>query len=139
SFEIVNSDSAVTEIKNLVEGVYEFELRVTDNKDATAKSNVQVIVNAAPNKNPVANAGANQSITLPVNSVSLSGSATDEDGTIVSYQWKKQSGPENYNIVNANSPVTDVSGLTEGVYRFELLVTDNKGATASSLVQVTVR
>src|SRR5690606_30858500 len=82
SFNIVNSNESETEIKNLVEGIYEFELTVTDNKGASANSTVKVTVNPAANIPPTANAGANQSITLPVNSVLLAGSGTDTDGTI---------------------------------------------------------
>src|SRR5690606_11580890 len=80
----------------------------------------------------------NQSITLPVNSVLLVGSGADVDGTITSYKWTKKSGPTAFNIVNANSPSTDVSGLVQGVYEFELSVTDNKGASANSSVKITV-
>ena len=60
------------------------------------------------------------------------------DGTITSYKWTKISGPSGYNIVNASSPVTDVTGLVEGVYQFELKVTDNDGATGTDAMQVTV-
>jgi hypothetical protein len=43
---------------------------------------------------PVAHAGTGQTITLPVDSVTLDGSAsTDPDGTIVSYSWAKIAGP----------------------------------------------
>ena len=42
------------------------------------------------NRPPVANAGPDQTIILPVNSVTLDGSAsTDPDGTITSYKWAK--------------------------------------------------
>jgi hypothetical protein len=40
--------------------------------------------------------------------------------------------------VNGTSPVTEVIGLTQGVYVFEFTVTDNDGATSNSSVQVTV-
>src|SRR5690606_19608368 len=138
SFNIVNSNDAETEIKNLVEGVYEFELTVTDNSGASANSTVKITVNPAANIPPTANAGVNKSITLPVNSVLLSGSGSDVDGTLTSYKWTKISGPSSFNIVNANSPSTDVSGLVQGVYEFEFTVTDNKGASANSTVKITV-
>src|SRR5690606_17366637 len=138
SYNIVNSNDAETEIKNLVEGVYEFELRVTDNKGASANSTVKVAVKPAANIPPTANAGADKSITLPTNNVTLSGIGTDEDGTITSYKWTKISGPTSFNIVNANSPSTDVSGFVQGIYEFELTVTDNKGASANSSIKVTV-
>ena len=86
-----------------MQGVYNFELRVTDNNGATGKDTMQVSVNAAAviNLPPVANAGVGQTITLPTNSVTLSGSGTDADGTIVGYVWTKISGPTARSITNA--------------------------------------
>jgi hypothetical protein len=144
SFTIVSPNSATTLVSGLAEGVYTFELTVTDNRGATGKATVKVTVNPAapapkaPNQAPVANAGANQTITLPVNSVTLTGSGTDNDGTIVSYKWAKTAGPSSFTFSNANAATTTVSGLVEGVYTFELTVTDNKGATGKATMNVTV-
>ena len=137
-YNIVNATSAVTAINGLVQGVYQFQLKVTDNNGATAIDVMQVTVNAAPNIPPVANAGPDNSITLPINSLTVSGSGSDADGTVVSYQWTKISGPSSYNIVNATSAVTAINGLVQGVYLFELTVTDNNGATGTDIMQVTV-
>src|SRR5690606_38775362 len=90
------------------------------------------------NQAPTANAGANQSITLPENKVTLTGSGQDTDGSIVKYQWTKKSGPVNYQFDKAANATTEVSNLTQGVYVFELIVTDNDGATASSTLPVPV-
>lgn len=135
----VNPKAATTEVNGLVEGVYQFQLTVTDDKGATGVATTKVTVLASTNKAPVANAGTDKTITLPVNTVSLSGSGTDADGKIVSYAWTKVSGPNNFNIVNSKSAVTDVSGLVAGVYQFELTVTDDKGATGVARVNVTVK
>ncbi|HXO74601.1 MAG TPA: PKD domain-containing protein, partial [Puia sp.] len=91
------------------------------------------------NKPPVANAGSGQTITLPVSSVTLNGSASsDPDGTVASYSWKYVSGPSvpASNTTTAKSIV--VSGLIKGTYVFQLTVTDNSGATATSQVTVVV-
>jgi VCBS repeat-containing protein len=120
-------------------------LQVTDNAGATASSTVTVTVNAAPpppppvNQAPVANAGSNIVITLPISSTTLNGAASsDPDGTIVTYVWSKTSGPAVYSIANTAAASTALSNLAEGVYVFTLQVTDNAGATASSTVTVTV-
>ena len=134
---ITNANSASTTVTALVQGVYRFQLKVTDNKAAIAVDTVQITVSAA-NIPPTANAGIDQTIALPVNITSLAGSGTDQDGTIVNYNWTKLSGPTSYNIVNPSSPVTDVFGLVQGVYQFELKVTDNNGATGLDTVQITV-
>ena len=139
AFSIKNaSSSASSNVSGLVEGVYLFELTVTDDKGAVGKDTVQITVNAAANIPPTANAGGDKTITLPTNSVSLSGNGTDADGTISSYSWTKISGPSAFSIKNASSPTSEVAGLVEGVYLFELTVTDNNGAPGNDTVKVTV-
>ena len=135
---ITNTASATTSVTGLVQGVYKFQLRVTDNSSATDTDTMQVTVNAAVNQPPTANAGSDQNITLPINSVSLSGSGTDPDGTISAYLWTKISGPASGTITNTASATTSVTGLTEGTYEFQLRVTDNNGATDTDIMQVTV-
>ncbi len=90
------------------------------------------------NKPPVANAGAYQFIVLPTDSAELSGSGTDPDGNIVSYSWSNISGPSSFIVLNPNAAVTKVKNLVEGVYVFELKVTDNDGLSAKDKVIVTV-
>ena len=135
---INNANSSSATATNLSAGTYRFELTVTDNKGAIAKDTVQMTVNEAANIPPTADAGNNQTITLPTNSVNLDGTGADEDGTIASYQWTKISGPNSGSINNANSSSATATNLSAGTYRFELTVTDNKGATAKDTVQVTV-
>ena len=89
--------------QDLFRGVYEFELKVTDNKGLVGKDTVQITVNAAANISPTADAGPNKTITLPTNTITLSGNGTDPDGTISSYSWIKISGPSGELINNANS------------------------------------
>jgi hypothetical protein len=86
---------------------------------------------------PTANAGTDQTITLPTNSVTLSGSGTDTDGTITSYSWTKISGGT-YTISNSGIANPVLTNLVEGTYVFQLQVTDNNGATGTDTVQITV-
>jgi hypothetical protein len=138
SCTISNPDSATTTINGLTSaGNYQFQLTVTDNQGATGKDTVLVSVKAGANIIPTASAGADQTITLPTNSVNLTGSGADTDGTIASYSWTKTSGPT-ATISNASSATTNVTGLVQGTYEFELKVTDNIGAIGKDTVQVTV-
>ena len=91
-----------------------------------------------PNQPPVANAGADQTITLPVSSLALSGSGSDPDGTVASYAWTETGGPSQASISNTAIPNPTVSNLVAGVYTFRLTVTDNSGATATNNMTVTV-
>jgi gliding motility-associated-like protein len=121
-----------------LDGVYTFRLTVIDNAGATDFDDVQLTVNPATvNQLPIANAGANQTITLPINSLNLTGSGSDTDGTITSYQWTKFSGPT-ATLTNANAATLSLSALNEGSYVFRLTVTDNLGATDTDDVTVTV-
>src|SRR5829696_8411157 len=130
--------SASTTINGLVQGSYTFRLTFTDNQGATGTSDVNVTVNAAANQAPTANAGADQAITLPNNSVSLSGTGSDPDGFITSYSWSKIGGPGSGTITSPSSPSTTVTGLTQGVYTFRLTVSDNNGASAIDDIVITV-
>jgi endoglucanase len=92
----------------------------------------------AANQLPTANAGANQTITLPTSSVSLTGTGSDPDGSIVSYQWSQASGPSQAMFLSTSWANTSVSGLIQGTYVFALKVTDNTGGTGTSNVTITV-
>lgn len=86
---------------------------------------------------PVADAGADQEIILPVNSVVLTGSGTDADGGEVSYAWTQQSGPEAA-LNGADTSELSVSNLLTGAYVFRLTVTDDEGETDFDEVSVMV-
>ncbi len=130
--------SANLTASNLVAGSYVFSLSVVDNNGAASNpSQVSLTVIAAANNAPVVNAGADQSITLPVNSINLTGSATDSDGSVAGYAWAKLSGPD-ATITNANSATLQLSDLVAGVYTFRLTATDNQGISGSDDVVVTV-
>ena len=90
------------------------------------------------NRPPIANAGADATITLP-GLINLDGTkSTDPDNNIASYAWTKISGPSSFTIANANAVYTQVTNLVTGVYQFELKVTDTWGLFSKDIVQLTV-
>lgn len=134
---ITSPSSSSTTITGLSQGTYVYRLTVTDDDGATAFDDLQVIVTAA-NVSPTANAGSDQTIELPTNTVTLTGSGTDSDGTIAGYLWTKVSGPAGGAISSPTAQNTDITGLLQGTYVYRLRVTDNQGATGTDEVTITV-
>lgn len=88
---------------------------------------------------PIANAGIDQTVKLPANSVTLNGSgSTDLNKNISTYLWKKIAGPPSFTISTPNAMQTAVADLTEGVYEFELTVTTKTGLHDNDTMTVTV-
>jgi chitodextrinase len=140
-YSLADASAATTALSNLVQGTYNFQLTVTDDGGLIHKATVKVTVNAAPpvNKIPVANAGTDIVLTLPSSSTTLDGSASkDADGNIAKWQWTKIGGPAQFNLAANNIASPGLSNLAEGTYAFELVVTDNSGATDKDTVNVIV-
>lgn len=126
---------AVTTATTLV-----FTLSVTDGKATTTDSASVTVLAPAVNHPPTVSAVA------PPNAasgalVTLDGSASsDPDGDSLSFAWTQQSGPT---VTLANASASKASFTTPAVtadtaLAFKLTVTDAKGASASSMVSLTV-
>src|SRR5262249_525271 len=128
---ITSSGSASTTVTGLTKGTSIFKLTVTDNSNASSSVLDTVIVNAALNLPPIANAEADQTIIQPVSTATVNGSGSkdqDDGGALESFHWSQSSGPSSATIANADSVVTVISGLQPGVYVFKLTVKDSSGA-----------
>jgi hypothetical protein len=120
---ITTPTTAKTTVTGLIQGTYIFQLALNG---TVSTANDTVIVNAAAP--PVANAGGNQTITLPVSTVTLNGSGST--GTITSYSWTRISGPNTPVITTPAAVSTTVTGLIQGTYVFQLSL--NAGTSVSS-------
>jgi hypothetical protein len=90
------------------------------------------------NKVPAVDAGTHQTITGDVDSVTLSGSASDSDGYVVAYLWSQVSGPVPATIATPGSATTTITNMINGNYVFQLMATDNDGATGVDTVSVKI-
>jgi hypothetical protein len=124
---LTNATAATLSVTGLAAGSYVFRLTVKDNAGATASDDVTVTVTASANKVPTVSVGTALNITTTT--ASLTGTASDPDGTIASYAWTKVSGGA-ATLTNTGAATLNLSGLVTGTYVFRLTVKDNAGATA---------
>ncbi len=97
-----------------------------------------IVTGLAQNRLPLVNAGNDITITLPTKSVQLSGVATDPDGQVVKYEWKKITGPNPHTIISPASQTVMVNKLVEGIYTFSFTAWDDRNGWAADTLKVTV-
>lgn len=142
---ITSANQYNTLVTGLVNGQsYRFKLTVTDSADLVGNDTVNVTVSIpTPNQPPVVSAGANQTITLPRDSVTLVGTASDPESGPLVYTWTQIQGPEQNGgvatIVTPTLSTTKIRSLIQGTYIFRLVARDDANATSNSDVQVTVQ
>ncbi len=93
------------------------------------------------NQYPLVDAGADVTIDLKYDSniVTLNGSGSDpEEGSNVTFLWSQLSGPGTANLRNATTATLEAAGLIEGVYKFQLAVSDSDQATLTDVAYVFV-
>lgn len=129
----------ILQLSAMQEGDYTFQLTVTDSAGQQDTSQVTVIVQPENNKPPVADAGPEKELTLPMDHTTLYGNKSHDDQKIATYHWTKTSGPDGVKIENADSAVATVTGLKVGTYEFTLTVTDERKLESSDTVMVIVK
>lgn len=87
---------------------------------------------------PFVNAGSDQSILLPTNSTTFAGSATSPSGTILGTTWSKLAGPSTFDISDASSLTSGLTGLVAGTYKFRLTGYDSLGLSAIDDISILV-
>jgi hypothetical protein len=80
-------------LSKLEVGVYKFVLKVTDTSNQTSKAEVHVFVKPENNEPPVANAGENIKVVLPLDHpLVLDGSKSKDDFGINKWLWEQING-----------------------------------------------
>ena len=113
---------------------FSFTVTVTDNDGASASDSVTISLNQAP----TVNAGIDQTVDSAT-TVNLNGTASDSDGTVVSYNWIQTAGDtvtlDNPNSLDINFVIPNNATTTK--FSFTLTITDNDGASVSDSVTIT--
>jgi hypothetical protein len=133
-----NSTGVKATIIPEVAGSYTVALVVTSGSLSSA-SVTMIFSVAKPSVAPVANAGANQSVTLGAG-VALDGSgSSDANGDSLSYAWAVTSQPSGSGavLVNANAARASITPDVGGIYVLTLVVNDGKLSSPSSSMTVT--
>uniref|UniRef100_A0A8C5WR25 KIAA0319 like n=2 Tax=Laticauda laticaudata TaxID=8630 RepID=A0A8C5WR25_LATLA len=137
----VSADTDILELTNLVPGNYTFRLTVVDSDEASNSTTASLTVNKAVDYPPVANAGPNQVITLPQNSITLYGNQSTDDHGIVSYEWSlsPNSKVKVAEMQGVRTSTLQLSAMREGDYTYQLTVTDSAGHQSTAEVTVIVQ
>jgi RHS repeat-associated protein len=120
------------------DGHYVLQLSASDS--ATSGSDTVTIDVAFANATPVVNAGPDRTLTLPTNSLTLNGTATDDGlpiGSTLTIKWSVVLSPGVVTFGTPSTPVTTATFSDPGVYVLKLTASDG-AATASDQVQVSV-
>lgn len=136
--DMQNTRTPYLHLSNLELGMYTFELKVTDGSNQSSTDNVSVLVKLPDNQPPHANAGHNATIVLPQNWCQLNANESKADIKIRGYKWTQVSGPNTANVLEANTSLANATGLTVGLYEFQVLVTDENNNSSSDKVTITV-
>ncbi|KZN31685.1 leucine-rich repeat domain-containing protein [Pseudoalteromonas luteoviolacea] len=116
-----------------------FTLEVMDNEGATSTAHHSVIITAKENVTPTVNVEGPASITEQT-LFTLSATASDEDGQIVSYQWTYES-PVPISVSDTSQTELQVSGVSideDTEIKFFVTVTDNQGASVTEQHNITI-
>lgn len=113
-------------------GTYTARLTVTDVGGLTATTTVTINAGSATNRPPVVTVNPSAASIQEGGSVTFNTTATDPDGSVVSYSWDFGDGTS----ANVASPSHTYSRA--GVYTARVVVRDNGGATAGTQVTITV-
>lgn len=104
-----------------------------------SSTNPNQTASASSKIKPIANAGLDVIITLPINSTPLNGSlSASSDGVVEKFQWSKLSGPNSFTITDPDKAITNVTDLVAGIYTFRLTVTTHRNFKDFDEVVVTV-
>ncbi|KAL7646277.1 UNVERIFIED_CONTAM: hypothetical protein RMT77_003186 [Armadillidium vulgare] len=133
-----------TNASDLTPGTYIFQLNIWNAEAQLQNSSSNLTVTVIQDKNaaPVANAGGDFSVTLPVSVVIVNGSRSTDDVKIVKWLWQRDMASLAAGTVIKKSDETPVllfTGVVPGRYVWNLTVWDDQGTSSSDSVSIIVK
>lgn len=114
-----------------------YVLRLTASDGAlTTYDELTVVVSPEPNTAPTVDAGSDQEITFPTDTVELSGKAADDGhpvGSSLTTTWAQDSGPGTATFDSADALTTSVSFDKHGTYVLRLTADDGSLSTSDTV------
>jgi hypothetical protein len=107
---------------------------------SSCQNDAAELINVVSHAVPTANAGPSVVIQLPINTATLSGTGSSQNGPVASYMWSFVSGPSIPIIQSPGAKITRIDSLTkEGRYIFRLSVIDSAGFIGVDTATITVK
>ncbi|XP_060659533.1 dyslexia-associated protein KIAA0319-like protein [Drosophila nasuta] len=138
---ILQANSSIANATSLTLGLYEFELSVADENNNMASDSTWVKIVQERNAAPIANAGGDRTITLPVTAIYLNGTQSSDDLAVVKYVWTREDNSLAAGTIVGDTDKQSVMILTnvvQGRYVFKLTVSDDQGLTGTDTVSINV-
>lgn len=141
-----STESSPTDVDNIdiIDAQFESEHFLVVRVSGTSDTNTLTFIFTedplpppTPPNPPVVTAGANQSIQLPTTNAMLNGTLSSSDPT-TTVQWIQVSGPGTAVISSPSSVQTQVSGLVQGTYVFQIKALDSFGQSNTAQTTVVV-
>jgi RHS repeat-associated protein len=129
--------AAVTTASFDAPGVYTLRLSADDTEFTVSDD---VIITVLKNEAPSVNAGLDQTITLPIDTVALAGTAADDGlpgGSTLEVTWTVVSGPAPVTFADTGSAATSATFSVDGDYVLQLTASDGQ-LSSSDTVTITV-
>ena len=136
-----NQETSTLSVQDIPVGKYVFSITVQDNYGRIATDTIQVDARP-PNEPPVVNTGEDQTIILPVDSITFLGTVSDPENDAISLAWEQESGSEEValQLDSTQSDTTKliVTNLQPGEYTFKLVASDKYDSTSIDTVHLSV-
>ncbi|BES87636.1 PKD [Nesidiocoris tenuis] len=140
--EFSHFNQSSTNVTSLTKGEYIFQLTITDGNGNSVSDKTAVIVTQNKNEKPKANAGGDQTYSMPLGVLVVNGSSSSDDLGIAKWQWTRE--PTSLAIGNIigqsdTSPVLMVANVVAGKYEFRLRVSDDQGEWDEDTVSIILK
>nr|CAG4640616.1 EOG090X00QS [Eulimnadia texana] len=125
-------------LSNLEEGMYTFQLKVTDVAEQSSTAQVHVFVQPPNRVPPKIEAGPDVVLSLSTNWVVLNASQNAEASVVDKWHWTQIRGPSEAVLIGRDQASVNVTRLTIGEYVLAVTGWDSRGNSANDTVAVTV-